>query len=280
MSYNAGDLKWGESILGTPSGEITWNADLATGLVYDSSLYSIDDFEDALQAAFDAWEGVAAVDFTMSAATNVDLDVFTELLSGSTVGLARYTYVESGAIDTITQGSVSFDTEVTWAPFGVGGLDFHAVALHEIGHILGLDHVADTTEIMNDFITTDTLGDGDIAGAQYLYGTGEAAPPPDEEPQPDPGEEPVASGGGGGGAGAIGLLVAIIAALLGLGSGGAAVALAAGRFADDGEDETEDDDGPLLSDLLPVIEPAAPVFAAEEDWIESDQDHEEELFAL
>ena len=59
-----------------------------------------------------------------------------------------------------------------------GGLvDFHRVALHEFGHVLGLDHPDDFNQrvlaIMNSFISnTDALTDDDIAGAHSIYDSG------------------------------------------------------------------------------------------------------------
>src|SRR5207247_1871393 len=52
---------------------------------------------------------------------------------------------------------------------------FHRVALHEFGHILGLDHPAESRQtvsaIMNSHISNlDQLTSDDIAGAQALYG--------------------------------------------------------------------------------------------------------------
>ena len=100
MSYNAGDLKWGDTTLGTPSGEITWSMDL-TGINFDTSLYSITDFETAMHDAFDRWEEVAAVDFTYSTASDVDVDVIMGELVGSTVGLASYSYYPFVGVDQI-----------------------------------------------------------------------------------------------------------------------------------------------------------------------------------
>ena len=49
--------------------------------------------------------------------------------------------------------------------------DVHSVALHELGHTIGLAHISDPNQIMNPTYTGKrTLGSGDIAGAQFLYG--------------------------------------------------------------------------------------------------------------
>ncbi len=272
MSYSAGDVKWGSPTLGTSSGEITWTADISSGLIYDTSLYDQTDFDDALQAAFDRWEEVAAIDFTYSASTNVDVDVMMGALDGSTVGLASYSYYDTSPLDTIFDASVTLDSEETWAPYGGGALDFFAIALHEIGHILGLDHVDDTTEIMNTYIATDDLGDGDIAGAQFLYGTGGAEEPPVVS-------APEGEGGGGGGGGAVlGLLAAIIAFLFG-GFGGGAVMVAAARPAPDAEDP-EDTGGRDLSDVVPVIGTVTDaLYVSDYIWPDAEADDQmEEIF--
>ncbi|MGI9394602.1 MAG: matrixin family metalloprotease, partial [Boseongicola sp.] len=153
-------------------------------------------------------------------------------------------------------------------------LDFFSVALHEIGHILGLGHVNDTSEIMNPFISTDVLGDGDISGVQFLYGSGGAEEPPAEDP-PAVEDPPADTGGGGGGGGAVlGLLAAIFALLFG-GFGGAAAVVAAVRVAPDDEEEDDAavDDGTLLTDLIPVVETHV-LYDSHESWLLAEHEHE------
>ncbi len=123
MSYDAGDLKWGSSTLGTSSGDITWTSDITSGLNYDTSLYDQSDFDAALQSAFDSWEAVAAIDFTYTASTSVDVDVTMDFLAGSTVGLASYSYYDTAPLDTIFDASITLDSDESWAPYG-GGVGF------------------------------------------------------------------------------------------------------------------------------------------------------------
>ena len=55
---------------------------------------------------------------------------------------------------------------------GLGDLDaptMRALALHEIGHAIGLDHAADTTTIMTPRIRARELSLADVATAQLLY---------------------------------------------------------------------------------------------------------------
>lgn len=247
MPYNAGDLKWGDPTLGTPSGTVTWSSDYVGSLNYNSSLFSPADFNAALMAAFDTWESVASVDFQMVASSGAsDVDILSGDIGGA-AGIAQYNYTGNAGLSTILGGSITFNSSLTWSPYGdSGGADFYAVALHEIGHIIGLGHVNDPTEIMNPVVSSDTLGTGDIAGAQYLYGRDAADV---AEPQGEGPAAPLSAGlssGGGGGAGA-GLLVGLLAALVALIFGGGAmagVAIAAGHVAggdDDGHDADHDE---------------------------------------
>jgi len=240
--FNAGNVKWGEATIGEPSGTITWSADFVDDLNIASS-FSASQITSALSSAFDAWENVAAVDFAMVSSGGA-VNVVAGALGGGVAGTANYSYSGS-PIGEISSGDVTFNSNLTWSPYGgSGGVDFHAVALHEIGHILGLGHVNDVTEIMNPTIYADELGDGDIDGAQYLYGTDAGDPPPG--PSDPPGGTGGTSGGdgGGGGGGGIALLVGLLAMLLSLftGGGGAAVALAAGHVPGEDDDEHDEHD--------------------------------------
>jgi len=171
MTYSIAGRKWGStSSWGRESGTIYWSAAIASGLQYDTGRYDLGDFQTALRDAFQAWEDVADVDFEEVAYGGGEVQVEMGPLAGNTVGLARYTYYERPGIDQIIAGEITLDSDETWAPRGQTDLNFYAVAVHEIGHILGLDHVDDYSEIMNHVVAADRLGDGDIAGIRYIYG--------------------------------------------------------------------------------------------------------------
>jgi len=80
--------------------------------------------------------------------------------------------------DEFTETDVIFNNNVTWNSYRgprQGVFDFHRVALHEFGHVLGLDHPdhygQSVTAIMNSTISDlDQLAADDIAGARFLYG--------------------------------------------------------------------------------------------------------------
>ena len=169
-----------------------------------------------------------------------------EFLPGSVVGEVLITYFDDTPFGEIVSGEIKLDSSVEWAPFGQTDLDFYAVALHEIGHVIGLDHVNDLSEIMNSSVAASDLGDGDILGAQVLYGDEEGATVPPAE------EDPVAASGGGLGFGLIAVLLGAIAALLGLGPGGLFAAAALKSGDDDDPDEAgASEEDLLLTDMMP-----------------------------
>lgn len=83
-----------------------------------------------------------------------------------------------------TEGDVIFNTQYAWNSYrgalrraaGGGTLyDIRRVAIHEFGHVLGLDHPDEAGQIvaaiMNSSVSNlDTVQPDDIAGAQALYG--------------------------------------------------------------------------------------------------------------
>ena len=88
-----------------------------------------------------------------------------------------------------TEADIIFNTAFTWdsyrgasrASSASGPYDIQRVALHELGHVLGLDHPDEAgqyvTAIMNSVISNiDSLQPDDINGAQSLYGAPNAAP--------------------------------------------------------------------------------------------------------
>ncbi|MEI6563380.1 MAG: matrixin family metalloprotease [bacterium] len=70
-------------------------------------------------------------------------------------------------------GDLHFDESETWSIGSAGGIDIQYVALHELGHALGLAHSADTKAVMYPFYNgtqSATLQPDDIAGILALYG--------------------------------------------------------------------------------------------------------------
>lgn len=277
MYYNLFGPKWGDSTYGTDSGEITWTADFGSNFQFDGGDTQAD-FDAALQDAFDAWEAVADINFTYvspdDTTTLIDIDVSVGEIDGQEFGTVGQAFWSS-ASSSIQSGRILFDEAEDWAPTGSGGIDFFAVALHEIGHVLGLMHFdsnnGEPLQIMNSNILVDDLQSGDIAGVQVLYGAGDgiATPQEDDPETPPPSDdgtdqraapETVSGDDGGSSGGAIGILAAllgVLAAMLFGGGGAALVGVAAGRVAEDDEtdEDTSDPEADVLAtELLPVVQ--------------------------
>lgn len=204
MSFVFANRKWGTDALGTSGGNITWSMNLA-GLLFSTSganSFALSDFQNQVRRAFDTWAVIANLNFIeQSSGGDIDLFVTDDSRTqkqiadnemnlfgdpGGTVAIARSffgltnpdPYNDISIMDT---GRVLFDAAETWSPTGqvAETLDFYAVAIHEIGHLLGLLHVEDDTEIMNPVIFASLLGDGDIEGIQTIYGVRQWTDGPD-----------------------------------------------------------------------------------------------------
>ncbi len=88
----------------------------------------------------------------------------------------------------IVDSDVHFNSNEDWSTYSgprrFGAIDFHRVAIHEFGHVLGLDHPDDHGQSVNAIMNskaddTDRLQADDIAGIRAIYGGGGGQPDPD-----------------------------------------------------------------------------------------------------
>lgn len=121
-------------------------------------------------------DGVTGVDFGSTACgSEFGEDVLAITL---TAGLCMNPQCTGGF--TITDADIVFNSTESWdiysGPLRFNGTsEFERVALHELGHALGLDHSAEDSAIMAPFISdTDTLQADDINGLISIYDNGGA----------------------------------------------------------------------------------------------------------
>ncbi|MEQ1946557.1 MAG: matrixin family metalloprotease [Bryobacteraceae bacterium] len=96
-------------------------------------------------------------------------------------GVLAHTYYPSPPNSESTAGDMHFDDAETWR---IGAdTDLYSVALHELGHALGLDHADDPSAVMYPYYhPVSGLASLDIASIQALYAPTGATPPPPPPP--------------------------------------------------------------------------------------------------
>lgn len=179
--------------------------------------------------AFDRWAAVTPLTFT-EAATGAKADITIEFYSGDHGDGEPF----DGVLGTLAHafsppsGIFHLDAAENWVVNGgssLSGVDLESVAVHEIGHLLGLGHSSVEEAIMYPSITTGTtrvsLAQDDITGIQDLYGSnpnnnGSSTSTSSSPPSIQNERERDASGGvrTGGAATLLGCLAAIVSSLL------------------------------------------------------------------
>jgi hypothetical protein len=125
-------------------------------------------YVEQVRQAFEEWDRLQLpvhftfVDDSLAAEVHVAwIDRFSEPISGRT----RWTHDDDW---TITDANIVLALHHNRGAL----LDFdamHAMALHEIGHLLGLDHTQDTLSIMAPKVRVRELSDADVATVRLIY---------------------------------------------------------------------------------------------------------------
>ena len=187
-NYALEGWKWGEPTMGTSGGLVTWSF---TTLNFPGQHYDFlsphGDFYADIRRAFDRWEAATNIDFQEVADSFAnDIRVgFARLdgAAGAQLGEAWQITWQATPVTPVRM-EVAFDDDEPWVwengriVEASSGVPFYVVALHEIGHAIGLDHYEGEAAVMNSLMTgsmTD-LFPSDLAGIQALYGV-KGAPP-------------------------------------------------------------------------------------------------------
>ncbi|MBX9930154.1 MAG: matrixin family metalloprotease [Methylobacterium sp.] len=149
----------------------------------DSTIPSF--FTSDIANAFLSWSTYANISFQRVApGAGAEITFSNASIDGASNVLAwASTSYTLGRDPEYVRGSVRFDADEGWRVSGndvqsARGVDFYLVALHEIGHAIGIDHSTAAKMVMNPTINTNLYGltQHDIQAAQAVYGSRMGAP--------------------------------------------------------------------------------------------------------
>ena len=142
-----------------------------------SSIFSPSTFlAGEIAEAFARWDQVTDLDFVqVSDAANVDIRIGYGQFDGPRGILAEASWTYSGSY--FIRTTIRFDQQESYTIVGddaflSGGGTFKVIALHEIGHVIGLGHYDGAPAIMNTYLATQLrdLTTSEILGVRALYG--------------------------------------------------------------------------------------------------------------
>ena len=156
VDFSLEGAKWGSPELGAAGGTVTWAVDDS---ISQAEMQSIN-------AAFAEWSEVANIQFQQVASTaESDIDFANSALdgAGNVLGVTGFSYTGGQ----LQSADIKFDSGDN-----LSGSEFFLVAIHEIGHAIGIGHFNDDPAVMNSTanFSLDGLAQSDIDGIVALYG--------------------------------------------------------------------------------------------------------------
>lgn len=152
---------------------LTWQ--LQTQNLMDADVYIV---RNTMHRAFNEWSAVSSVDFR-----EIPPDVLTETPADIHIAFEKGEHSDGFSFDGQDgvvahafyprDGRLHFDAEEQWSLNSREGVNLFQTAVHEIGHLLGLEHSMDTRAAMfaakRPYDPAFTLGDDDVRAIRSLF---------------------------------------------------------------------------------------------------------------